>query len=267
MERPRSAPRPVVALVFSAPGPAEAAALRAFARELLDLLLPPRCAGCGASVGERGPLCAACDASLPRIDPRACPGCQDAAAPAPGTCCAACAAQPSPLDACCAAAWFEGATAGFVRRFKYARPGLAGLDPAAEAVALLLAREAAARVPGPPPDAWVPVPLHPSRLRLRGFAPAAVLARALAAPGPAPAVAALRRVRDTPSQTGLDRLGRQRNVAAAFATARALPGPTVWLVDDVVTTGSTLSEAARALRRAGAREVVGVCLAHRPLVR
>jgi predicted amidophosphoribosyltransferase len=54
-------------------------------------------------------------------------------------------------------------------------------------------------------------------------------------------------------------------VAGAFA-ARAEAPPCVWLVDDVVTTGSTLSEAARALRRAGSREVVGVCLARRPLV-
>jgi predicted amidophosphoribosyltransferase len=54
-------------------------------------------------------------------------------------------------------------------------------------------------------------------------------------------------------------------VAGVFAARKAAP-PRVWLVDDVVTTGSTLSEAAHALRRAGAREVVGVCLAHRPLV-
>jgi ComF family protein len=151
-----------------------------------------------------------------------------------------------------------------VRRFKYASPGLAGLDPAAEAVARLLVREAAARVPGPAPDALVPVPLHPARIRSRGFAPAAILARVAARALGAPAVAGLQRVRDTPSQTGLDRPGRRRNVAGAFAPGRAAPGPTVWLVDDVVTTGATLGEAARALRAAGARRVAAICLARTP---
>jgi len=70
-------------------------------------------------------------------------------------------------------------------------------------------------------------------------------------------------VRDTPSQTGLDRRARRRNVRGAFAPRRQV-APLVWLVDDVVTTGSTLAEAARALRRAGATHVVGVCAAYTP---
>ncbi len=73
---------------------------------------------------------------------------------------------------------------------------------------------------------------------------------------------ALVRIRDTPSQTGLDRRARRRNVRGAFRPRRGLrsTGP-VWLVDDVVTTGATIAEAARALSRAGARPVVGVCVA------
>ena len=73
------------------------------------------------------------------------------------------------------------------------------------------------------------------------------------------------RTRDTPTQTGLDRRARARNVAGAFraTTASSLPGR-VWLVDDVVTTGATLFEAARALRRVGAGAVVGVCVARTP---
>jgi predicted amidophosphoribosyltransferase len=73
----------------------------------------------------------------------------------------------------------------------------------------------------------------------------------------------LARLRDTPSQTGLSRRARRRNVRGAF---RALgPAPArVWLVDDVVTTGATLWEAARVLRRAGAREVVALCAARTP---
>jgi ComF family protein len=121
-------------------------------------------------------------------------------------------------------------------------------------------------VPGPAPDLVAPVPLHPRRLRERGFSPAALLARALAREARVPvAPTLLARVRDTRSQTELSRAERRRNVAGAFVPRTAAPAR-VWLVDDVVTTGSTLAEAARALRRAGAREIVGVCLAWRPLL-
>ena len=237
--------------------------MRALARGLLDLVLPPRCAGCSRALTARGALCAACDRALARIDRSACPGCQDAASPGPGARCDACVVASGPLDACCAAVWFEGAAASYVRRFKYAAAGLAGFDPGAEAVALALVREAAARVPGPAPDAMVPVPLHAARVRARGFSPSAVLVRSLARPLGADPLRALLRVRDTPSQTGLDRPGRRRNVAGAFAPARAVPR-TVWLVDDVVTTGATLGEAARVLREAGAERVVAICVARTP---
>jgi ComF family protein len=150
----------------------------------------------------------------------------------------------------------------YVHRFKYPRPGLLGLDPGPRAVACALVLEAAARAPLDA-ELVVPVPLHPARLRQRGFNPAALLARALArARGVPLAPRALERVRDTPSQTGLHRRARARNVAGAF---RVRPGARiparVWLVDDVVTTGATLREAARALRRAGARRVIALCAA------
>ena len=104
-------------------------------------------------------------------------------------------------------------------------------------------------------------PLHPRRLRQRGFNPAALLARCVAAEIQVPFVArGLRRMRDTPHQTGLGAEQRRRNVRAAFGAARALP-PRIWLVDDVVTTGSTLKESARACRIAGAEHVTAICVA------
>ncbi len=210
---------------------------------LLDLLLPIRCASCGREV-VTGALCAAC-APLPAAE----------LGPAPPA-----------LAAWHAAIVHDGRGAEWVRRFKYPRRGLGGLDPAAEAVASTLMAELAARVPGAAPTLVVPVPLHPRRLRERGFNPAALLARCAArAIGARHAPVLLARLRDTPSQTGLSRNARRRNVAGAFAARRAAPAR-VWLVDDVVTTGSTLGAAAQALRRAGAREVVAVCLAQRPLV-
>jgi ComF family protein len=151
----------------------------------------------------------------------------------------------------------------WIHRFKYPAPGLAGLDPAPLAAVRSLVREAARRAPGPAPDLVVPVPMHPRRLRARGFSPAALLARAVARErGACLDCVALGRLRDTPSQTGLSREARRRNVRDAFRARRRLP-PRVWLVDDVVTTGATLGEAARALRAGGARHVVGVCAAYR----
>ena len=153
-----------------------------------------------------------------------------------------------------------------MKRFKYAAPGLAGLDPAAEAVCLALACEAAARMPRPLPGAIVPVPLHPARIRARGFQPAGVLARAVARRLGVPLLRErLGRVRDTPSQTGRGRAERRRNVAGCFALVSPAPlPPRLWLVDDVVTTGATLGEAARVLRRAGVREIGAVCIARTP---
>jgi ComF family protein len=121
--------------------------------------------------------------------------------------------------------------------------------------------EAAARAPGPQPDLIVPVPLHPRRLRLRGFNPAAQIARSLARQFDVPFDAvALRRTRDTLSQTGLDRRDRRNNVRGAFRSRRGRHVPErIWLVDDVVTTTSTLAEAAIALRTAGASTIIGLC--------
>ena len=235
-------------------------------RGLLDLALPPSCAACAGPVTGSEPLCPACDRSLPRIPEDRCVSCQEAAARSGDGRCPGCAVRGSPLAACVAAVFLEGAVLDFVHRFKYPARGLRGLDPGAPAVVRRLVREAAARVPGPAPQRIVPVPLHPRRLRARGFNPAGVLAREVARALSAPLdLVALVRTRDTPSQTGLTRAARQRNLRGAFAARRPLEAQLrVWLVDDVVTTGSTLRAAAEALRRAGAGEIVGVCAARTP---
>jgi ComF family protein len=203
---------------------------------------------------------------LARIPAGLCTLCQAAPPAARGSRCAACRGVRAPLTACVAAADFAGEVETWIHRFKYPAPGIAGLDPAPLAVARGLVREAALVAPGAPPELVLPIPLHPRRLRARGFNPAAVLGRSLARELRAPFdPVALWRVRDTPSQTGLDRRERRHNVRGAFRARERTRLPVrVWLVDDVVTTGSTLSEAARVLRRAGARTVVGVCAARTP---
>jgi ComF family protein len=219
--------------------------------ELLDLLLPPACAGCGAAPDGGAALCPACDARLPRLDaPRD---------PRP----------PAPLQASLAAVAFAGEAEAWIHRFKYPARGLRGLDPAAGAVLRALVVEAGGHLDdlddlddlGARPSAVVPVPQHPRALRARGFFPAGELARALARATGAPLrLAALERTRATRSQTGLARRERIANVRGAFAAREPVSG-SVALVDDVTTTGSTLREAARALRRGGAEAVVAVCVA------
>ena len=261
----RSLTRARAAARLERPGPA-GGPLRALARDLLDLLLPPRLRRLRARrvAARRGALRGLRPRAAAHRRGRVSRSARSAAARRRARA-ARLRRAAGPLDACAAAVWFEGAAARWVKRFKYAAPGLAGLDPAAEAVALALVREARARVPRRPlRDALVPVPLHPARIRARAASsrPAVLAARAGArrsacrcSRGRLLRSCATRRARRARAARE-----RRRNVAGCFACARprALPA-SVWLVDDVVTTGATLGEAARALRRAGSRRVAAVC--------
>ena len=175
-----------------------------------------------------------------------------------------CAVRVRTLDACVAACWFEGTAAEWVRAYKYPPGRGEALSATARARIGAIATAAAERTDADPPRWVVPVPLHPRRLRGRGFNPAAAIARDVArACGAQFAPVALARTRDTPSQTGLDRRARARNVRGAFRARGPVP-EAVWLVDDVVTTGATLEAAARALRGAGARRILAICAARTP---
>jgi predicted amidophosphoribosyltransferase len=108
----------------------------------------------------------------------------------------------------------------------------------------------------------VPVPLASRRLRTRGFNQAAELARHAAAPaGLRLELQLCMRGRDTAAQMDLPFKERSRNVRGAFGCSRAIPGATVAVVDDVMTTGATLDELAGSLKRAGASRVVNWVLA------
>jgi ComF family protein len=225
---------------------------RALALGLADLLLPPRCAGCQEGLAS-GALCERCRRRIPGPPP----GDPDENA-----------SSIRSLDRLFASASYAGDVERWVKAFKY--PGHASSRANAESIAVVrtLARELAGEVSeklaGHSPDAVVPVPLHPRRLRARGFNPAALLAREVARVLDAPfETRLLVRSRDTPTQTGLGRRGRAKNVAGAFRCTRT-PPVEVWLVDDVATTGATLGECARTLTRAGSKRVVGVVLARTP---
>ncbi len=126
-------------------------------------------------------------------------------------------------------------------------------------MASVLADLLAARIdPDALPDFIVPMPLHPARLRERGFNQALEIARGVSkklSVGLLPSIC--RRIKDTPSQTGLPWKEREKNIRNAFTCEGDLRGSHVAMLDDVMTTGATLNELAKALRKSGAARVSG----------
>jgi ComF family protein len=221
---------------------------------LADALIPPRCLLCEAR-GQAGvDLCPACTRALPWLGP-ACPRC--ALPLAHAGVCGSCLRQPPPLDAVHACLRYAAPVDHLLPRFKFHNDLAAG-----RLLATLMAR----RAPALDGDVvLVPVPLHPRRLRQRGYDQALELARPLAHQlDLALAPSLLRRVAHTQAQSGLDARARRRNLRAAFGVTTAQPPPRVVLVDDVMTTGATLQAATRALRRAGVIQVQAWVCARTP---
>jgi ComF family protein len=142
---------------------------------------------------------------------------------------------------------YEGRLREWIHLYKYGR---------VKSMATPLVELLAAAVPGAGCfDAVAPVPLHWRRRWQRGFNQSELLARGLARKLGLPVVRALRRLHHTPTQTGLSRSARRKNVAAAFASRQSVNGQRILLIDDVLTTGATGAACAHMLRRAGARSV------------
>ncbi len=222
---------------------------RAFA-PALDLLFPLQCLGC-RRWGRV--ICPGCQASLPRLQPPFCPSC---AQPGAAAFCRACAGNPLMVDGIQAPFLMTGAIREAIYALKYR-----GLRAAAPELGGLLARHLAGRsMPG---EVLVPVPLHPRRLRQRGYNQAALLAREVSrATGLPVREDLLARRRNTPPQVQTaSREQRRANVMDSFAVTGDAGGLAVVLVDDVTTTGSTFSAAAAALKPAGAASVWGLALA------
>jgi len=206
------------------------------------------CVLCGT---QGGPdlLCAACLAELPAL-PEHCPQC---ALPSPGGApCGSCLNHPPRFDATLALWRYEFPCDRLVQALKYrGRLALAGF----------FARRLAALLP-PKVDLIVPMPLHPRRLAERGFNQALEIARGLARHLGRPIEPrGVLRVKDTLPQTQLPYEERAKNVRRAFLCKLDLSGARVAVVDDVMTTGATLNEFARALKRAGATRVENLVIA------
>lgn len=230
-------------------------AMRALVDGIGALLWPPRCLLCGAPGAGGRDLCAACAAALP-WNRSACGRCalplavaDGAQAPDGGRLCGRCQQAPPPLDAARAAFLYGFPLDRLLPRLKF-HQGLA-------AGRLLAALAAEAFAQAPRPEALVPVPLHRTRLRERGYDQALELARPLARRLDLPLRDdLLRRRKPTAPQSRLDAAARRRNLEHAFEVRRHAPLPAhVALFDDVMTTGATLHAAAGALRKAGVRRV------------
>jgi ComF family protein len=214
------------------------------------LALPQRCALCVADAGG-ALLCAACAAELPRAL-AACPSC---ALPAPdGSRCGACLAHPPPWSRALAAFVYAFPVDRLLIELKYGGR-LALADWAGTALATVVKASLARRSAAERPDRVVALPLTEARQRERGFNQAREIAARVAAAASLPLATALRRTGGTVPQTALAWKERARNVRGAFAVAGDVRGARIALVDDVLTTGATLAEAARTLERSGARDV------------
>jgi ComF family protein len=228
-----------------------------------DLLWPGRCASCRALLARTAGggllrvLCPLCADAAVEVEPPACARC---GLPFPGAgedhLCAACLADPPGFARARARYVWGGPLADAVVRFKYRDcPHLAGplgalLDPLVLGAAM--------------PDLIVPVPLHPRRLRSRGYNQSALLARRVSLATGAPLVTKLlERTVETHSQAGLSRRERMRNLEGAFAVRAAgrWQGARALLVDDVVTTTATIRVCSAALAKAGIGEVEVISLA------
>ena len=225
-------------------------ALREVWNRTLALLLPARCVGCGALGGY---LCADCSCRMVRLQPPLCAGC---AMPGWEGVCPACRLQPLALDGVVVSLVYSGVAQKAVHALKY-RNRRALAPRMAMVMAQALERSS------PTADALVPVPLHARRLRRRGYNQSALLASEVGRLRSIPVWnAALRRVYEGRPQVTLSgRESRWANVAYAFEGTALATGKDLVLVDDVMTTGSTLRAAANALLKAGARSVTALVFA------
>lgn len=220
--------------------------------------LPTPCVLCGMPVAGALPLCDGCRGDLiPTLNP--CPRCGDPLPEGVVGPCGRCLQHPPPFASVTAPLLYRPPLDGLLLGLKFHRalhhaPLLADL-----LVAALTGREQ------PLPGLLLPVPLHPLRLRERGYNQALEISRAL---GRRLAIPVrhdrVRRIRHTESQSRLRADQRRRNLRGAFALERAIGVPHVAIIDDVITTGATVAELARLLRRHGVERVEVWCVARAP---
>ncbi len=219
----------------------------------LRWLLPDQCTLCGAVADATPNLCHPCAVDLPRLRSP----CRRCGASDAGTAlCLRCLQKPPPYASFTAALHYRGIVVDLIHRYKFANDLTAG----ATLAGLLCCAVQQVRLPLS--DCIVPIPLHPHRLRRRGFNQSALLAKALARQLKLAVVHGLVRRRDTVPQSTLHSYSaRRRNLSGAFVVSRNLQRKHVILLDDVATSGATLRAATRALVASGAASVQALVVA------
>jgi len=220
-------------------------------KRLISTLYPATCILCGAPGAGALDLCLGCRADLPHNRHR-CPLCAlplPTAAPA-GSLCGACQRKPPVYQRCIAPLQYRGTLPHLVTGLKFqGRMNCARLLGRLLTIGL-------EQTGGELPELILPVPLHPSRLRERGFNQALEIARIPARRFGLPIdIEHCRRQIATAPHSGLDAKERRSNIRGAFTVSPGLEGRHVALLDDVVTTGSTVTELTRMLKRAGVKRV------------
>lgn len=225
-------------------------------RAAVAALLPRDCLLCSAA-SNNAVLCPDCNDHLPRLTTQRCPQC---AMPTPGAeVCGACMKHVPYFDATTAIWQYDFPIDRLIQSLKYSRR-LASADFFGVELALLAARPTTLLASSP--DFILPVPLSAQRLKQRGFNQSIEIARPLAQQLGIPLeLKNIHRHRDTTPQTSLPWKERAKNIRHAFECRIDLTGKTVLVVDDVMTTGTTLNELARTLKAHGAVRVENCVLA------
>jgi ComF family protein len=226
-----------------------------WSKQLRRYLFPAHCRLCLAACPGELDLCPACCAELPWIE-HGCRLCALPLAPEAGTdICPTCLDSAPPLDGCHALFSYAQPVSQWLQALKFNQALIYS-----RLLGELLARQLAGRHSTPLP--WlVPVPLHRARLVRRGYNQSLEIARPLAALGYPLQPGLCRRRRRTSAQSELPADRRAGNIRNAFQATRPLDGLELLLVDDVMTTGATLNELARTLKKAGAARVEGCVIA------
>ncbi len=228
---------------------------------ITDIVFPRRCCSCGQPVthGQENGLCWDCRSDTHPITP---PCCSQCGMPVAGRVdhafrCARCEETRPAYTRARSLFRYEGGVRDAIHALKYHRDFSVIPD-----LARLLTAGLQTHLPDVEHPALVPVPLHPRKLRQRGFNQSLELAKHLHTFRPdLPLWPHLARVKNTETQTHLSASARRRNVQGAFKATRSPAPKTVILIDDVMTTGSTVDACARALHRAGARDISVLTLA------
>jgi len=235
--------------------PALIHAARPIAHGALRFGLPNHCGVCGSTAEQL--LCAPCASTHLQIRPR-CHHCGHRLPDAHATHCGACLSAPPLFDRTHAALDYQAPWDAAIAALKFGHR-----LPYAPLLAQVWSRQCAADLG--PVDCLLPAPLSAQRLRERGFNQSLEIAHHIARQHSLPLdTVSLVKVRDTPPQVGLSRKERLKNVRGAFSCVSPLHGKHVAVIDDVMTSGATLTEIANTLKKAGAARVTNIVIARTP---